>query len=67
MPPGWQPKDRHYSLGADRGFSEARVQSEAEAFCANAVAHGKRFASWDAAFAMWIMKAAQWAAERASR
>lgn len=67
LPDDWQPTDKHYDLGLEKGLTEEQVRSEAELFCAAARAKARRYANWDSAFQTWILNEAKWSAERQKR
>jgi hypothetical protein len=57
MPDGWAPTPEHEAKATSGGVDLAK---ERERFTNDAIAKGKTFKNWDAAFSNWLMNAIDW-------
>ena len=55
LPASWSPTPEHSDRAAGKGLD---VAEQAEAFRLHAATHARRAANWNAAFTMWLHKAA---------
>jgi hypothetical protein len=61
LPPNWIPLEKHFSRASELGLD---CISEAEKFRAHSEKTGNMWASWDAAFTGWLLKAHEISMER---
>lgn len=61
LPADWEPIDSHRSKASELALN---CEHEAEQFRNGALANGRRYVDWDAAFHNWLGTAAKWRDER---
>lgn len=64
LPASWQPTPEHRAYAAEHGLE---LDTQRQLFTAHAEAHDRRCASWNGAFAQWLIKADERARSRASQ
>lgn len=57
LPSDWQPNDRHREMAVQDGLD---LNREAQQFKDHALANGKTYKDWDAAFRTWLTNSAKW-------
>ncbi len=67
IPDGWGPDATAYACGGKLGLSRDDVAEEAEKFRNGALAKGRTYVDWHAAFRTWLGNATTFRAERAGR
>lgn len=64
LPDGWVPSQKNIEDAYNRGFSDADIRSEAEAFRDYHLARGTTFKDWNAAWRTWLGNARKFAKAR---
>lgn len=64
LPDGWVPSQKNIADAYNRGFSDADIRSEAEAFRDYHLARGTTFKDWNAAWRTWLGNARKFAKAR---
>ena len=64
LPDGWIPSQKNIEDAYNRGFSDAEIRSEAEAFRDYHLARGTTFKDWNAAWRTWLGNARKFAKAR---
>lgn len=64
LPDGWVPSQKNIDDAYNRGFSDADIRSEAEAFRDYHLARGTTFKDWNAAWRTWLGNARKFAKAR---
>ena len=67
LPESWYPGPAVLAYASQMKFTREEINHETDQFRASAVANGRRYADWDAAFRTWLGNCAKWRAERAGR
>lgn len=57
----WRPTDKHHEQARTLGLD---LNTEAEKFRRDALAHDRRYVRWDQAFGNWLARSAEYAAQR---
>lgn len=64
LPDGWVPSQKNIEDAYTRGFTDAEIRSEAEAFRDYHIARGTTFKDWNAAWRTWLGNARKFAKAR---
>lgn len=64
LPDGWVPSQKNIEDAYNRGFTDAEIRSEAEAFRDYHLARGTTFKDWNAAWRTWLGNARKFAKAR---
>lgn len=67
LPDNWAPNVTSYATASKLGLSPQETNHEADQFRNSALANGRTYADWDAAFRTWIGNSVKWRAERAAK
>lgn len=67
LPENWAPSIKAYSVASQAGLSREEINHEADQFRNSAIANGRTYADWDAAFRTWIGNSVKWRAERTAK
>lgn len=66
LPDNWAPTITAYATASKLGMTREEINHEADQFRNSAIANGRTYADWDAAFRTWIGNNVKWQAERAA-
>ena len=67
LPESWYPGPAVLAYASQMKFTREEINHETDQFRASAVANGRRYADWDAAFRTWLGNSAKWRDERAAK
>lgn len=67
LPDNWAPTITAYATASKLGMTREEINHEADQFRNSAIANGRTYADWDAAFRTWIGNNVKWRAERAAK
>lgn len=67
IPHNWAPSPANYAFASQSGLSREEINHEADQFRNSAIASGRLYTDWNAAFRTWLGNTVKWRAERAAR
>lgn len=67
LPEGWAPSAANYAYASKHNLTREEINHEADQFRSDAIAKGKLFIDWHAAFGTWLGNTAKWKRERSAK